>query len=122
VITDTVKSYALGGVAVMLGLSIIGNVLLFRDRDQIKASLATTEQSLKTSREAGEQCSTSVTRLESEALEAAKVHKKAIVDAVEFERKRQAKARTILSTPATRPGDDCGSAKDRALNWLKGTP
>lgn len=32
------------------------------------------------------------------------------------------RADTILSTPATAPGNDCKSVTDRANNWFKATP
>ncbi len=119
---STIVAWTLGACVAVLGISVITNVLLFRERDTLKAENARTNLALKSARDAGDQCSTEVSRLDTEAKDAAKLHAKEIADAIAFERKKQKASQTILATPATRPGDDCGSAKDRALNWLKGTP
>ncbi len=67
-------------------------------------------------------CNTSVDNLGTQAkanAEAAAPARKAAASAAAV---KNAKADTILSTPAAAPGNDCKSATTRANDWFKATP
>lgn len=119
-IREKVFTLALVAVSSLLLLSATGNYWLFKDRDEVRSELATANAALKTARDAGALCSASVERLGLEAKEAATRNEGLIEAAKKTNGAQQVKAIQILATPATRPGNDCGSATDRGLNWLKG--
>lgn len=119
-IRETLYGYALVAVSGLLLLSLVGNYWLFKDRDVVKAGLAASQGALQTAQDAGRLCGKAVEKLVSEAEAAKKLNAPLIAAAKKKNADQQAKANTILATPATRPGDDCGSARDRGLNWLKG--
>lgn len=105
---------------VALILSIAANVGLglgyLDQRD--KMTRATTN--LKTAQDAAESCSKDVERLGVLAARRKVDADKARARAKTAAKTREEMADLILSTPASTPGDDCKSARDRAGSWLAG--
>lgn len=119
-ITDTIKGYLLGGVAALLAISLLGNAWQHRSAGKTLERAVTAENSLKTTQNAAKLCSESVRTLSAEADSAAKAAKIDIEKAKIEADERVKKARKIVITPPSVPGDDCRSALERARDWQKG--
>lgn len=119
-ITDTIKDYLLGGVAALLAISLLGNAWQHRSAGKTLERAVTAENSLKTTQNAAKLCSESVRTLSAEADSAAKAAKIDIEKAKIEADERVKKARKIVITPPSVPGDDCRSALERARDWQKG--
>ena len=119
-ITDTIKGYLLGGVATLLVISLAGNAWQHRSAGKTLERAVTAENDLKSTKNAAKLCSDSVRALKDEADKAEKAAKLDIDKAKLEADERVKKARKIVITPPSVPGDDCRSALDRAREWQKG--
>lgn len=109
----------LGILGVLLGVSIAGNAILTNAYlGQRDATIAASDRAA-TSHAAAQACSEGVARVR-EAAEAQRVATAAAVATAQQEaREAQRRALAWASKPATRPGDDCGSAQDRINAWMQ---
>ena len=114
------KGYLLGGVAALLVISLLGNVWQHRSAGKTLERAVAAENDLKTSKNAAKLCSDSVRALKDEADKAAEAAKVGIEKAKRDADARVKKARQIVITPPSVPGDDCRSALERARDWQKG--
>ena len=114
------KGYLLGGVAALLVISLLGNVWQHRSAGKTLERAVTAESALLSTQNAAKLCSDSVRALKGEADKAAAAAKVDIDKAKAEADARVKKARAIVITPPSVPGDDCRSALDRARSWQKG--
>ena len=109
---------------ILLALSLAANALIghawLGTRDDLATVTATTTQQIAQARTAAKTCNDATETLQ----EAGRQRSAAAARALDAARAQaaplQASADTILLTPASTPGDDCRSARDRANNWLQG--
>lgn len=116
------KDYVIGGLAVALALSGVGNWWLFNERDEGIAALAEVQGALTTANDAAKTCDESVRALQEAATQAQADAKPKIEAAASKNTTHTRKAQVILATPASKPDDVCRSAQDRAIQWLKDRP
>lgn len=116
------KDYVIGGLAVALALSGVGNWWLMGERDEGIAALAQVEGALVTANDAAKTCDEAVRDLEEKATQAQVVAAPKIEAAAKKNVQHVQRAQTILATPATVPDNVCESAQDRAAQWLKDRP
>ena len=109
-------------VTIILAISLIANAALgyayLGKRDTAVAATTNLEH-------AGADvttCNASVDNLDTQATERAEAAARARKAAASAAAVKNAKADTILSTPAAAPGDDCKSATVRANDWFKDAP
>jgi uncharacterized protein HemX len=105
---------------IVLALSIAGNALLWHQVTKEHDARTAAETKFDTQVKETQACNDSVTRLEQEAKDRDAENTKLRQEAQNRRRAQEALAQQILSTPPAIPGDDCGSAKKRIADWLKG--
>lgn len=104
--------------AVIAALSIAGNVWLGNQWLTARDALTARTEQLGTALMTAQACSDGVEDLRTKAEQRAREADAAIAQARKLATARQVTAQTILSTPASVPGDDCASAAQRAHDWL----
>jgi hypothetical protein len=106
-------------LGLLLALSVAGNAWLGNSylgaRDERTEAIGARDQA----RGAAILCGESVQALNDAAVKREKEHGVEVAQAAASAAVLQRRAQLQLVTPATRPGDDCGSAGDRVNNWLK---
>lgn len=106
-------------LGLLLTVSVAGNAWLgssYLDaRDKRTEAIGQRDQA----RSAAQTCSDATEALQAAAKTREQENKAAIAKAAAAAVARERRAQLQLATPATRPGDDCGSADDRFNNWLK---
>jgi hypothetical protein len=105
---------------VSLGLSVAGNAALGWAWVGAREKAATTTLQRDDARAVASACSDATDDLRELADKRAAEAKKAQAAARFVALGHQARAQTILATPATVPGDACASAQARIDGWLKG--
>lgn len=115
-----IKDYVIGGLGLVLVLSLWGNAHLVGKVDEANRQIGEATSDADNAKEVAGMCSDSVTRLEEEQREREAKRKPAVETSKATQQTQQGKATTILATAPTKPGNDCQSAKDRASIWLKG--
>lgn len=107
-------------LALLLALSVAGNGALgyvyLGERDARVAA----DQARSMAVDAATSCTASITTLQDEADARAMRAIPALAAAQARALSAQQRAQQILSTPASVPGDDCQSARERAALWLQG--
>jgi hypothetical protein len=107
-------------LGLLLALSVAGNAWLGSSylgaRDERTQAIGQRDQA----RGAASMCSDATEALQEAAGQRTKENAAAVAQAAAAGAARERRAQLQLSTPATRPGNDCGSAGDRFDNWLKG--
>jgi hypothetical protein len=106
-------------VLLVLALSLGGNAWQWHRNGVEHDARVKVEADLTTANNATKACNDSVTELERQARIARRREPRAAQGSREPPRAQESLAQQILSTPATVPGNDCQSARDRVVNWLK---
>ena len=104
----------------LLTFSIAGNAALGWVWLDARDAVATTIVERDSARAAASACSDATEALRELADKRAEEAKRAQAAARLVAGGRERRAQQILSTPAAVPGDDCGSARVRVDDWLKG--
>lgn len=117
--TDRIKGAVIGGLLLLIALSLIGNFFLYHGYAHERDRAVALEGEKRNARDAADLCSASVDGLV-KAAEAqgkqAEADRRAAAARAEQHRRT---ADQILTRPASSPGDDCKSARDRAGEWLR---
>jgi hypothetical protein len=105
-------------LGLLLALSVAGNAWLGSSylgaRDERTEAIGQRDQA----RGAATMCSDATEALQEAAAKGKQENAAAVAQAAAAGAERERRAQAQLATPATRPGDDCGSAGDRFNNWL----
>ncbi len=101
-------------------VSLVGNALLLNAWLGARDDATQATERRDTARSAASVCSDATEDLRKRADAQAKFAEAEIAKARKAATARQVTAQTILSTPASVPGDDCASASQRAHDWLAG--
>lgn len=105
-------------LVIILCLSLLGNALLAKvwlgERDDRIEAGSQRDQA----RSAASVCSDATKALQEQAQQAKVENAAAVARAAASATARAKAAQVQLATPATRPGDDCGSARDRIDAWI----
>jgi chromosome segregation ATPase len=107
-------------VLLVLALSLGGNAWQWHRNGVEHDARVKVEADLTTANNATKACNDSIGELERQARDRDAENTKLRQEAQNRRRAQESLAQQILSTPATVPGNDCQSAKDRVANWLKG--
>jgi hypothetical protein len=109
----------LTGLIAALGVSLGGNALLgklyLNQRDNTRTALSQADRNLEVAR----QCTAGVQSLEVAAAEQKRESDRLIAEAQSKALEARKRAVTLGTRPATKPGDDCGSAQDRIDRWMR---
>lgn len=106
-------------LGVLLFFALVADYFAMRSEIKtLKTTLVTATQQLRESRTAAQLCSQSV--LDFEQASKIKLNKAApaLAAAKRSAKAATAKAQAIMMQAPTQPGNDCASAKDRAVRWL----
>lgn len=106
-------------VIIALALSLVGNAWQWHANGVEHDARTKAEANFQTANAQTEACNKSIGELETQAKDREKENKALREEAAKRRRAQESLAQQILSTPATVPGNDCQSAKDRVRNWLK---
>lgn len=118
-LTDTIKAYLFGGLAVLLAGSLIYNWWLYGQVMEANRDAAQLELQVQNVREAANLCSRNTARLEEE-MKARREAAKPVIDAARAgEKDAGKKAAVILTTPPSKPNDDYGSTRDLIKTWME---
>jgi hypothetical protein len=104
---------------IVLALSLAANAFMWHRIGVEHDGKVAAEASLDTANKATQACNDSVTELERQAKSRDAENLALRKEAENRRRAQESLAQQILSTPATVPGNDCQSARDRVVNWLK---
>ena len=110
----------LQALLVALGLSVAGNAALGWAWIGAREKAVTSTLQRDDARAAASACSDATEDLRELADKRAMEAKKAQAVARQAAGRREVRAQQILGTPPALPGDDCGSARVRVNEWLKG--
>lgn len=106
-------------VAGVLVLSLAGNGVMTRayltQRDNARSAMDQAERNLGVAK----MCSDNTRELEQAGARQAAAAAATIAEAQAKALTAQRRAQVLASRPATRPGDDCGSAQDRIDQWMR---
>ncbi len=112
-------SVALAFLLVLVA-SLLANLWLWHAKGEEHDARVTAESKVDQANAQTKACNDSIGELEKQAKERDAENTALRKEAQNRRRSQESLAQQILSTPAAIPGDDCGSAKKRALDWLKG--
>jgi hypothetical protein len=105
-------------VLIVMALSLLANLWLYREwRGEHDAKVAV-ETKLTEANKQTKACNDSIGQLETAAFERGQQAEKDRAAAAERNKKHASRADRELATPATTPGNECKSAKDRVSRWL----
>jgi hypothetical protein len=116
--TDRIKGAIIGALLLLIALSAIGNFFLYHGYTHERDRAVKLEAEKKNAADAAASCSASIDGLVKAAEKRGRDAERARADARARADKHRQAADQILTTPASVPGNDCESARDRALNWL----
>lgn len=119
-ILEQFKGYLIGGIGILLTISLAANFGLYEALEDANKAAATAVERERTANGAAVACNASITELQ----EAATARETAAAPAVEQakveEQHAGTRAQVILATAPSAPDNDCASAKNMAETWLKG--
>lgn len=114
------KDYIIGGLGLALALSLAGTSWMYDQVQDANKAAGVAEESRRQAVFAVGICNEAVTTYEKAAAERAALMEPVITEGKDFERNQGTKAQVILGTAPSQPDNDCESAKDLAIDWLKG--
>jgi hypothetical protein len=104
---------------IVLAASLLANAVLYKAWRGAHDEFVKAQSQFEDQREQTATCNKSIDKLEADARDRATENTKLRQEAQNRRRAQESLAQQILATPATVPGDDCKSARDRVANWLK---
>ena len=116
-IPDATKGYVYGAVGVLVAALALGNWFLYGELQEARDDKVIAVERGNAAAEVAGKCSQSVTRLQEEAERAAELAAPQIAAAAETGKQHTATGVAILSTPMSKPDDQCKSMIDFALGW-----
>jgi len=105
-------------VLLVLAVSLLGNLWLWKAKGEEHDARVKAEQQRDDANTATRTCNDSIDSIEDAARKQGAQAEKDRQAAAERRKQRNQKADKELATPATIPGDDCQSAKDRVARIL----
>lgn len=106
-------------LGLLLAISVIGNAWLGQAYVGVRDERTVAIGERDDARGAASACSDATEALRELYDKRTIENKAAVAQAAAAATARAAAAQRLLATPATRPGDDCGSAGDRFSTWLQ---
>jgi hypothetical protein len=103
---------------IVLAASVLANLWLYREWRGEHDKLTVAETKLGEANAATKACNDSIAGLEEAARERGRDAEKARAQAQNDRDAAEKRAQRILSKPPSTPGNDCKSARDRAVDWL----
>lgn len=114
----TVTQVIIAALALLLALSTTANAWLGNEYISARQEAALQAERTRQATDAAMQCSSSIGELEDRARAAAARALPVLAAAQAKALSLEQRAQATLAAPATVPGDDCRSARDRLEAWL----
>jgi hypothetical protein len=116
------KRHQSGSIAIafliVLAVSLLANLALWHEVTVEHDAKVAVEAKLGEANKQTKACNDSIGQLETAAFERGQQAEKDRTAAAERNKKHASRADRELATPATTPGNECKSAKDRISRWL----
>jgi hypothetical protein len=103
----------------VLAASLLANAWLWRAKGEEHDARTAAETKFGEQRTATEQCNASIAGLEMAAEQRGRKAEANRAAAAARRKKADEDADKVLASPPAKPGDDCGSAKQRIGDWLR---